>query len=141
MSDPKEMTDEEFIEFINANKERMNALMGDDKGVKTFIKENAKKAKDKAEHAKDATEESVKKVFNALFSPEVQKHMFTAGVEIMLGIGAIIKAMPVPEKAQPIVDKMAEVRSNAASVYCAKNPECPRKKAEAKAEAKRIELD
>ena len=40
-----------------------------------------------------------------------------------------------------IVDKMAEVRRNAQSVYCAKNPGCPRKKVDAKIETKKIELD
>ena len=47
MSEPISMTDEEFMAFINANKERMNTLMGDDKDVKAFIKDNAKKAKAK----------------------------------------------------------------------------------------------
>ena len=121
------MTDEEFMAFINANKERMNALMGNDKDVKTFLKENAKKAKAKVEKATDATEETV-------------KHVIGAGVELVLGISAALKAMPVPEKAQPIVDKMSEIRTNATSVYCAKNPECPRKKA-SEPEGKRIEID
>ena len=59
------MTDEEFMAFINANKERMNALMGNDKDVKAFLKENAKKAKAKVEKVTDATEDTVKKVFSA----------------------------------------------------------------------------
>ena len=141
MIDAKDMTDEEFIEFINANKERMDALMGGDGGIKTFIKDNAKKAKKKAGEAADATEESVKKVVGALFSQEVQKHMIGAGIELMLGFGAILKAMPVPQKAEPIVDKMSEIRRNAQTVYCSKNPGCPRKKAETKVETKKIELD
>ena len=141
MTNAKEMSDEEFAEFINANKERLTALMDEDKGLKAFIKENAKKAKKKAEEVADATEVSVKKVVSAIFSPDVQRHMIGAGVELMLGFGAILKAMPVPQKAEPIVDKMAEVRRNAQSVYCAKNPGCPRKKAEVKVETKKIELD
>ena len=141
MTKAKEMSDEEFVEFINANKERLSALMNEDKGLKTFIKENAKKAKKKAEEAADATEESVKKVVSAMFSQEVQKHMIGAGIELMLGFGAILKAMPVPQKAEPIIDKMAEVRRNAQSAYCSVNPSCPRKKSEAKIETKKIELD
>ena len=141
MTKSKEMSDEEVAEFINANKERLSALMNEDKGLKAFIKENAKKAKKKVEEAADATEESVKKVVSAMFSQEVQRHMIGAGVELMLGFGAILKAMPVPQRAEPIVDKMAEVRRNAQSVYCAKNPGCPRKKTDAKIETKKIELD
>ena len=138
----REMTDEEFIEFINANKERMNALMGDDRDVKDYFRENAKKAKAKVEEAVDDTEDVIKKVFKAMFSPEVQKHIIGAGVEIALGISAALKAMPVPEKAQPIVDKMEEIRENAHTVYCTKNPDCPRKKSEPqKTDTMRIELD
>ena len=136
------MTDEEFMAFINANKERMNTLMGNDKDVKAFLKENAKKAKAKVEKVTDATEDTVKKVFSAIFSPEVQKHVIGAGVELVLGISAALKAMPVPEKAQPIVDKMEEIRENAHTVYCKKNPDCPRKKSEPqKTDTMRIELD
>ena len=141
MTKSKEMSDEEFAEFINANKERLSALMNEDKGLKAFIKENAKKAKKKVEEAADATKESVKKVVSAMFSQEVQRHMIGAGVELMLGFGAILKAMPVPQKAEPIVDKMSEIRRNAQSVYCSKNPGCPRKKTESKVETKKIELD
>ncbi len=141
MSDTIDMTDEEFIAFINANKERMNNLMGEDDSVKAFLKDNAKKAKKKVEEAGDAVEDTVKKVFDAVFSKEVQKHVIGAGMELFLGISAALKAMPVPSKAQPIVDKMVEVRQTASSVYCAKNPECPRKAAEAKADAMKIELD
>ena len=83
----------------------------------------------------------MKKVFDAIFSPEVQKHVIGAGVELVLGISAALKAMPVPEKAQPIVDKMVEVRQNASAVYCAKNPKCPRKKSSSPAEGKKIEID
>ncbi|MBQ6548146.1 MAG: hypothetical protein IJL79_04300 [Candidatus Methanomethylophilaceae archaeon] len=138
----REMTDEEFIEFINANKERMNALMGDDRDVKDYFRENAKKAKAKVEEAVDDTEDVIKKVFKAMFSPDVQKHIIGAGVEIALGISAALKAMPVPEKAQPIVDKMEEIRENAHTVYCKKNPDCPRKKSEPqKTDTMRIELD
>ena len=61
-----EMTDEEFIEFINANKERMNTLMGDDDSVKAFLKDNAKKAKKKIEETGDAVEDTVKKVFEGV---------------------------------------------------------------------------
>ena len=136
-----EMTDEEFMAFIDANKERMKALMGNDKDVKAFIKRNAKKARDKIEEVEDATEDTIKRFFDAIFSPEVQKHVIGAGVELALGISAALKAMPVPERAQPIVDKMVEIRQNASSVYCAKNPDCPRKKAAAPSEGMRIEID
>ena len=140
MIDPNDMTDDEFMEFINASKDRIEMLMGHGGGLRTQIKENAKKAKAKAESANNAVEDSVKKVFGALFSSEVQKHMVSAGIELMLGFNAIIKAMPVPDKAQPVIDKVSEIRKNAKSAYCAKNPDCPKKKA-AKNETKKIELD
>ena len=45
------------------------------------------------------------------------------------------------EERDAVLDKMAEVKRNAQSVYCSKNPGCPRKKAEVKVETKKIELD
>ena len=142
MAKKKEMSDEEFIAFINANKERMKALMGEDEGVKAYLKGTAKKAKSKVEEAEEKTEDTVKRIFNALFSEDVQKHMIGAGVEFVLGLNALAKAMPVPERAQDAVDKISEVRENVSKTYCAKNPDCPRKKAETKkTTAKKIELD
>ena len=140
MVDPKEMTDDEFVDFINASKDRIEMLMGRGDGVRTFVKDNAKKAKAKVEKTEDVIEDNVKKFFGAIFSPEVQRHMVGAGVELMLGLGAIIKAMPVPEKAEPVVEKVSEIKKNAKSAYCSKNPDCPKKKAEKK-DAKKIELD
>ena len=142
MAKKKEMSDEEFIEFINANKERMQALMGEDEGVKSYLKMTAKNTKAKIEKVEDKTEDTVKRIFNAFFSEDVQKHMIGAGVEFVLGLNALAKAMPVPERAQDAVDKISEVKENASKAYCAKNPDCPRKKAEAKkTTAKKIELD
>ena len=140
MSNPIEMTDEEFVEFINANKERMDALMGGGE-FRTYFKDNAKKAKERIDKAEDAVEDTAKKIFRAVFSEDVQKHMIGAGVELVLGINALFKAMPVPDRAQKVVDKMSEVRTNASRAYCAKNPDCPRRNAEAKTETKKIELD
>ena len=142
MSKPKEMSDEEFIEFINANKERMNVLMGEDDSFKTQVKGTAKRAKDKVDKVEDSIEDTAKKIFKAIFSEEVQKHMIGAGVEFFLGLNALAKALPVPDKAKDAVDKLSEVRENASKAYCAKNPDCPRKKAESKkTTAKKIELD
>ena len=142
MSNPIEMSDEEFMEFINANKERMNALMGGDDGFKAQVKSTAKRAKAKVDKAEDAAEDTAKKIFKAIFSEDVQKHMIGAGVELVLGINALFKAMPVPESARKVTDKLSEIRSNASKAYCAKNPDCPRRNAEAKkAENIKIELD
>ena len=142
MSSPIEMSDEEFMEFINANKERMNALMGGDDSFKAQVKSTAKRAKAKVEKAEDSVEDTAKKIFKAIFSEDVQKHMIGAGVEIVLGINALFKAMPMPDSAQKVVGKVSEVRANAAKAYCANNPDCPRKKAESKkTTAKKIELD
>jgi len=142
MCNPNDMSDEEFIEFINANKERMNALMGDDDKVRTYLKDSAKKAKAKISQAEDAAEDTAKKIVKAIFSEDVQRHMIGAGVELVLGINALFKAMPVPESARKVTDKLSEVRANASKAYCAKNPDCPRRNAEAKkAENIKIELD
>ena len=143
MIDSKDMSDEEFIEFINANKERMETLMGQDEDFKVRLKESSEKAKKKLIEAEENAEDSVKKIIEAIFSKDVQKHVIGAGVEIALGFRALMKAMPVPEKAQPVVDKISEIKDTASSVYCAKNPHCPRRTAEEHRshESMRIEID
>ena len=142
MPKKKEMTDEEFIAFINENKERMENLMGKDEGLKGRVKEKAKNASLKLDEAVETTQDNVKNLFSALFSSNVQKHFFSAGMELMLGFSEIIKAIPVPQKVQPVVDKVSEARKNAKEVHCAKNPDCPKKKTKTeKATVEKIELD
>ena len=142
MCNPNDMSDEDFVAFINANKERMESLMGEDKSVKEYLKNSAKKAQAKIEETNEEIEHTFKRVFDAVFSPEVQKHVVGAGIEMMLGFNAFLKAIPVPDKVQPYIDKVVEARENASAAYCAKNPDCPRKKAAAQsAKAKKIELD
>ena len=163
MIDPKEMTDDEFVDFINASKDRIEMLMGRGDDIRLKFKDDAKKTKAKIKDdtektkakikddtekiraeigaATKAVDDSVRKVAIAFFSPEVQKHVIGAGIEVMLGFNAILKAIPVPEKAQPVVDKVSEIRHNAKTVYCKKNPDCPRKNAAEHKEVQKIELD
>ena len=107
-----------------------------------FVSKLNKKAQAKIEETNEEIEHTFKRVFDAVFSPEVQKHVVGAGIEMMLGFNAFLKAIPVPDKVQPYIDKVVEARENASAAYCAKNPDCPRKKAAAQsAKAKKIELD
>lgn len=138
----EEMNDEEFKNFILENKDRVKELLRDeDSEFRYFVKSELKSMKKKAKKAKKKFEAKADEKFNgfkdAAFSPEVQKHLVGAGVEMMLGITALISAIPKSERFQEAFDQAEEARKNASEVYCAKNKDCPRKKAE----AKKIELE
>lgn len=142
MSDAKtRMNDEEFMDFINDNRDRIKALMEDDDDFRQYLKTKAKEAKEKVSEKSDRFEETVKDVFRAMFAPEVQKHVIGAGVEMMLGINAFLKSLPVPDKAKGIVDSVEEVRHNVSSAYCSANPDCSRRKGDQRSEPTKIELD
>ena len=47
MVDPKEMTDDEFVDFINASKDRIEMLMGRGDDLRLKFKDDAKKTKAK----------------------------------------------------------------------------------------------
>lgn len=145
------MTDEEFIEFMRENKDRVKAFMKEEDGeFAKYLKKKAKKAKKKAKKAKKMFEEgfdeagtAVKGVKDAVFSPEVQKHIVSAGIEMMLGITALIDAIPKGEKTQEAYDRAEEMRHNISSIVCAKNPDCARRKPaeEKKEDVRKIEID
>lgn len=142
MTGLKEMTDAEFESFILENKERIKTLLcNEDSEFRGFVKDELKSMKKKAKKAKKKVEgkaeEKIAGIRDAAFSEDVQKHLVGAGIELMLGITALIDAMPKPEKAQEMMDKVSEARKNASNAYCAKNPDCPKKKAE----LKKIELE
>ena len=139
MSDEKD--DMDFEAYILENKEKVKALLSEDTEFKSFVKGELKsmkkKAKKKVKKAERKVDERFSDIKEALFSPEVQKHLVGAGIELMLGIGALMGSLPKSERAKDAMERMSEVRKNASAVYCSKNPDCPKKKAE----VKKIELE
>ncbi len=153
-----EMTDEELIAFLKANKDRVKGfiiselpdlmesakketesgfddvkektetIMGE---VKDFIKEEKEAYKDDDLGLK----KSLKEIVGALTDKEVQKHFVRMGMEFAMGLSALVDAMPKPEFVEKTMDKASDFKKTASREYCANNEDCPRRT------VKKIELD
>ena len=99
--------------------------------AKEFCDSKERYTKEQAEKVK----QSMKDVASAFLNPEVQRHFINMGLELMMGVSALVEAMPKPKIVEEVVEKASEAKANASKQYCAKNPDCPRKA------SKKIELD
>lgn len=143
MSDNEEMSEQEFIEFIKKNGYRIKAILEESEdSAENYFKDTAKKAKSRIKEDAEKADDRIGDFFKAVFSPEVQKHMIGAGVEIALGISALVAAIPKSDRAQEFYEKAEEARQNAAAAMCAKNPDCIRRNvSEKRDEIRKIEID
>jgi len=94
----KEKTEEEFREFILDNEEKILEII------------QARKSKAGSKFGKEVEKGKAftKGVLEAFMSKEVQEHFIRMGLEMMMGIGALIKALPLPEELSPVVDAVTE---------------------------------
>ncbi len=146
----KKMNDDEFEEFVKANREKIEKLMKEDSTEFLDVAEKAvvkgvKKAKCKAEKLcndeTDASEEikqRAKEITNAVFDPEVQKHFMRMGVEFALGMSALFDAMPKPDFMKEAADKASKNKEKLSKEFCDANPNCARKK---KSSVKKINIE
>lgn len=126
----EKIKEENFEEFVLQNEERiMEILMAGRSKAESRI--TAEKEKGKA---------FVKGVVEAITDREVTEHFMSMGIEFMLGIGALVKAMPWPEEAQPFVDMVSEQKEALGSVMCKRNPSCGAKGKDSSPSLEKIEL-
>ena len=130
---------QQFVDEMAAAKERgaekaevaEEILESAGEEAKEFCESKGKYTKEQVEKVK----QSMKDVASAFLEPEVQRHFVNMGLEMMMGVSALINAMPKPKVVEEVVEKASEAKSNASKQYCAKNPDCPKKT------SKKIELD
>ena len=113
----KEKTEEEFREFILENEERILEIIG-----------TRKKAGSKFCKEREKGKAFTKGVLEAFMSKEVQEHFIRMGLEMMMGVGALIKALPLPEELSPVVDAVTEQNDALEGMVKKSNPSKPRKK-------------
>jgi len=102
----------------------------------TCTKKKVEKQMDKVKEEKDRFKEMVKGTVEAFTSREVQEHFMSAGIELMLAFGTMIKNVPVPSVFEPATEMVGE-QMDAMSVV-RKRPAKPKKKEES---IEKIELD
>ncbi|MDR1690419.1 MAG: hypothetical protein LBR42_01070 [Candidatus Methanoplasma sp.] len=121
----KSYIDPELEKFFRENKEMIERLLKEEKvRLERLFKEEKESFKSaieeeqaKAEEQKKKAKEAVQGVFNAFTDPEVQKHFMKMGMEFVMGVNALVKAMPFPEGFRDMADKAEEARKSAAEDF------------------------
>lgn len=127
-ADEKAAAEERAAERIEEVEEKTESIREE---AKEFFESQKGYSKEQVEKVKN----SMKDLASAFLSPEVQRHFVNMGIEMMMGVSALIEAVPKPKIVEEVVEKASEAKSNASKQYCAKNPDCPKKT------SKKIELD
>jgi hypothetical protein len=129
MKAKKTETDEDIRRFVLENEERIREILRaeipeevpcpDEETGRKFLRgigPDAEKGK-----------KFVKGITDALMDKDVQKHFVRMWLEMAMGIGALVKALPLPEEMSPFVDAVSE-RKDALENVVSKRAGTPRKK-------------
>ena len=143
-----EFNDEEMIEFIRRNKERVAELLKDEKvfaedlagEAKNSAEKAAEKVKEKVSHGKERAEETAKDIYKAIMNPEAHRHFVRMGLELFMGLSAIMEKMPMPKPIREFREDLEESREGVQKEFCKTNKNCAAKKS-ADDGIERIEID
>lgn len=85
-------------DFFYKNREFIEALIEKErKAAESMYEEKIDSARQHADKAKRGAEDTVRQLYKVAMDPEIQGHFMTAGFEMMMGINAALRAMPVPD--------------------------------------------
>lgn len=145
--DDKKYIDPELEKFLKENREMLERLFkeesemmekflkeGTDSFRETFDRER-RKAEEFAGGKKEDVKEKAEEVFNAFTDPEVQKHFMVMGMEFMMGMNALVRAMPFPDFVKEAAGRTEEAGKNASGEVLRS------KKSKPKAEPERIDIE
>ena len=93
--------------------------------IEQFVKENREKIEEilKAQKEKNTeTEETLKGVFATLMKPEIQRHFLRAGIEVLSGIEAMLRNVPMSDEMKEKAHKAKETFVK--EVMCEIRPGC-----------------
>ena len=140
-------------ELLEQERQRTKeALEADSVDPKEFVDYHADKARETvdkerelvkglATKGKEKADETLDGVIGALLNPEVQKHVVSAGIEMMLALDSIVRSFPMPDRVREAADKAQETRDAMTKAYCSKNPDCGAKKSTKKKSAQKIDIE
>jgi hypothetical protein len=148
----KKKTEISMEEFVKNNMDEILAIL-DAQGSETEEGSETEKKKtnkcntcskkkmedqmDKVKEEKERFKEVVKGTVEAFTSREVQEHLMSAGIELMLAFGTMLKNIPVPSVFEPATEMVGE-QMDAVGAVVRKRPAKPKKKEET---IEKIELD
>jgi hypothetical protein len=124
MSEDKKYVDPELERFLRENKEMIGRLFKEEREMveKLFKEEKdifkkafeceCSKAEDFAKEQKQKAKDAAQGMFNAFTDPEVQKHFMKMGMEFMMAMSIIMKAVPVPDFVKDMGEKAQAARKD-----------------------------
>jgi hypothetical protein len=142
-NEESDMTDTEFEDFVLSNREKIISILEAEKEeafdlIEKKKKKSKKKVKKKIEKGKSKAESVAKDITVAMLTPEVQKHFVTMGIEMMMGMEAFMRALPMKGFVKEAFDGAEHIRETVSDTYCDTNPRCSKK---SKPSTSKIEID
>ncbi len=130
-------TEEEFQDFVAKNRELIEKIMLLQKEGVIEVTSAGRDAAHEAVHAVDdarvKAEEFAKATYTMFMDPEVQKHFMAMGMELFMGLSAMVQKAPVPDFMKEAV---GSTERNWKDSACKANDQCGRAKVQ-KVEIKR----
>jgi len=131
----KEMIEKILLEERTRAREAMENKTRDPKEFVAYHESVAKDAYTKEKelvgdlacHSKQRLEDAAQGIVSMFMDPDFQRHMASAGLEMLLAFDALMKAAPLPEFVKDAAEKAKETRDNATMAYCERNPSCSKK--------------
>ncbi len=122
----------EMEDFFNENREFIEALIEKEKkAAEEAFEKKMDGARQHADRTKRNAEDAFRQIYKTAMDPEIQRHFMKAGFEIIMGINAAMRSMPVPDFMK---EEMAEPEEKA-------EPEEAKPKRRPKAQSKAITID
>lgn len=118
-------TEEEFQEFVAKNRDFIEKIMVLQKEgvieVASAGRDAAHEAEKAAEDAKRRAEDFAKATYSMFTDPEVQRHFMAMGMELFMGISAMMQKAPVPDF---VKDTAESTEKSWKSTACRTNEDC-----------------
>lgn len=118
-------TEEEFRDFVEKNRDLIEKIMLLQKEgvieVASAGRDAAHEAEKAAEEAKRKAEDFAKATYSMFTDPEVQRHFMAMGMELFMGVSAMMQKAPLPDF---IKDAAEGTEKSWKSSACRANDEC-----------------
>lgn len=102
-----DFTDSELERFVRENREMLERLLLQEKEMADRFYQSEVS---RAEELKSRAEEKTIEFIAAVTDPEIHRHFMMAGFEFLMGVNAMMKAMPMPEVIRTTMDLVKETR-------------------------------
>ncbi len=105
MTEDKKYEDPELEKFVRDNKEMLEKFLAQEKSLfKETMTSEREKAERLIEDQSAKAKEAALGVVSMFADPVVQKHFMAVGMELLLGVDAMLKAAPLPDNVKEAMD-------------------------------------